>query len=353
MGGLNLAQIHPAAFCHPADRRATAALKKVPLLPELMRSLSRWNLEAQVCSHFTHSSIKLSGTQLPTLWRMVNEVAEALCLPPPEAYVSGDPFPNALAFGVERHTVVLTGSLIDLMTDEELKAVITHELAHVLCQHMLYRQVGLALAREASQEIAKFLPAGLVEKPLTRLLAAWYRSAEYSADRAALLILDDPEPLASCLARLAGVPRRFAGEFDLRLFAEQADSYEDSSTFWSRLVTFDLGATSTHPEPAKRAAEILRWAQSEEYRRIRNGEYLTWLEAEAAEKIRIEGVRSCPLCGSAVGELAVCPNCELPQDPALQRLCPRGHPNSVDWKFCKADGLSLSGTPTRSGSPGR
>lgn len=328
-------------------------MRKVPLLPEVLRAVSRLKVEEEVRAHFMFYSIQLGPHQLSTVWRMVHEVAESLCMPPPDAFVSGEGGTNAFAFGVERQTVVLTRGLVDMMTDRELRAIITHELAHGLCQHLLYRNVGLALAGGTARQLVKLFPSRLVNETLGRLIYAWYRSAEYSADRAALLVLDDPEPLASCLGRLAGLPKRFAAEFDLRLFAEQIKAYEAKATLWSRLMTFDLGAFASHPEPARRAVAILEWARSEEYQRIRSGDYLTRVEGEAFDQVQIEGVRSCPLCGRPVGELAVCAGCSLPQDPEHQCLCSRGHLNAASWKFCKSCGQSLSEAATGSGSPDR
>lgn len=350
---MRIGQIHPNAFCHPADRRATEALRTVPLLPDLLRAVSRLKIEEQVRAHFMFHGIQLGQRQLPTLWRLVHEVAESLCMEPPDAFVSREGGVNAFAFGVERQTVVLTSGLVDMMTDRELRAIITHELAHGLCQHLLYRNVGLALAGGTARQLVKLLPSRLVDESLSRVVYAWHRAAEYSADRAALLVLDDPEPLASCLGRLAGLPSRFAAEFDLQLFAAQIKAHEAKTTLWSRLMTADLGTLASHPEPARRAVAILEWSRSEEYRRIREGDYLTRIEGEAFEQVQIEGVASCPLCGRPVGRLAVCPGCALPQDPGHQRRCPRGHVNAAVWPFCKSCGKPVSAGTAGSESPGR
>lgn len=348
-----IGQIHPNAFCHPADRQASEALSKVPLLPEALRLVSRLQVEEQVRAHFLFHSIQLGPKQIRSIWLMVHEVAESFGMPPPDVYISGEGGANAFAFGVERHTMVLTGSLVDMMTDRELRAIVTHEMGHMLCQHMLYRHVGLALAGSAASQLVKLLPSRLVNESLSRALYAWYRSAEYSADRAALLVLDDPEPLASCLGRLAGLPKRFAKEFDLRVFADQVNVFESSATPWTRFVTFDLGAFSSHPEPARRAVAILEWARSEEYQRIRAGDFLTRMEGEAGEVLKIEGVQSCELCGRPVGEKPICRYCQLPRDPALQTHCRHGHVNAAAWKFCKSCGNPLREEPAHTGTLGR
>jgi Zn-dependent protease with chaperone function len=340
MGAVQFSQIHPRAFTHPADRRATSALEQLPLLPELLKKISQHGVEERFRAHHMYNAVQLGPCQLPSLWRMVHEVAERLCIPAPTTYLTRSGGVNAMAFGRHAHSIVLTSGLVDLMYERELEGIIAHEMGHNLCQHMLYMGVGLALVTGAMPVLVKALP--LVEQSVAGLFFAWFRAAEYSADRAAILILEDPEPLTQSLCRLAGVPRRCEQEFDLRLFAEQVKNYDEEATLWSKIVTFDMGLYLTHPEPARRVGAILEWAQSEECRTILGGRYLTRFEAEALDQVQIEGVPSCPLCRRAVGQVEVCGYCGLPQDQTQQQRCRFGHPAAKDWKFCKADGTALN-----------
>lgn len=345
MGSVQFSQIHPRAFTHPSDRRATTAFEQVPLLPELLKKISQLKIEETFRAHHMYNSIQIGPRQLPSLWRMVHEVAERLCIPAPKTYVSRQGGTNAFAFGRNTHSIILTSGLVDMMTDRELQGIIAHEMGHILCQHMLYMGVGLALSNKA-MPLTKVLPG--LEESLMGLFFAWFRAAEYSADRAALLILEDPEPLAQALSRLAGVPRRFEAEYDLRLFVEQVKNYDEEATLWSKVVTFGMGLFLTHPEPAKRVGALLEWAESEEYRAILSGRYLTRFEAEALEQVQIEGLRSCRLCNKPVGQASVCSGCGLVQDPRQQQICPNGHASGIDWKFCKACGADLKPSARRS-----
>lgn len=343
MKGAQLAQIHPRAFAHPYDLKATEALRKVPFLDTVLRKVAELNIEERFRADQMFSSIRLGPNQLPSLWRMVHEVAERLGMPQPTAYVSRQTGANAFAFGRQNHSIVLTTELVDLMLDKELEAIIAHELAHILCQHMLYRDVGLALATGtvALTPISKLTPSAIHDS-LSAVFQAWSRSAEYTADRAALLVLEDPEAFVSCLSKLAGVPKRYLSEFDPRQFAEQVDEYHETATTWSKLVTWNLSLMRSHPEPAKRAAALLDWAESEEYRAILAGNFPTILDGERDEQVVIPGVRSCPLCNRPVADLPVCGHCGLEQDPSRQGTCPRGHLVTLGWKFCKSCGCELS-----------
>jgi Zn-dependent protease with chaperone function len=345
VSAVQLSQIHPHAFTHPLDRKATSALQQTPFLPDLLKKISQLGVEERLRAYYMHHSIQLGPRQLPSLWRMVNEVAERLGIDPPRAYVAREHGANAFTFGEHSHSIVLSSQLVDMMSDRELTGVIAHEMGHILCEHILYthvgltltRHVGLTLAGVAIPALAKLIPG--LGASLGALFFAWYRAAEYSADRAAVLILEDPEPLARCLSRLAGVPRRFEPEqFDLRLFVEQVKDYDEGKTTWSKIATIGMETFSDHPEPARRARAVMEWAGSSEYREILAGRYPTRFKVAAETAVQIEGVRHCPCCSRPVGQAAACGYCGLIQDARWQTTCPRGDVAGIDWKFCKVCG---------------
>lgn len=342
MDSRQLAQIHPNAFTHPHDQSALTALSQIPLVPQILRKAAHLHVEERFRAHHMRNSIHLGPRQLPSLWRLVNQVAEKFSARPPDTYVTAVGGANAFAFGLENRSLVLTSKLVDIMPERELEAIIAHELSHMLCQHMLYRNVGLFLTLHSMGLLVQLAPTKLVSHSVKMAYAAWSRAAEYSADRAAILILRDPEAMVGCLSRLAGVPESLQNEFDPRLFAEQATEYEESATLWSRLVTLDMGLLDSHPEPSQRAAAVLEWAESDQYRAILDGRYPTLWEVETEDRILIEGFHHCPLCKDPIGALETCPRCGLDQRPECQRVCRNGHPASIHWRFCKACGVELA-----------
>lgn len=352
MGSIHFSQIHPRAFAHPYDREATAALEKVPLFPDVLTKVAELRIERIFRAHHMMNSIQVGPRQFPSIWRTVHQTAERLGIEAPLTYLTRQGGINAFAFGRSTHSLVLTSGLVEAMTDREIEGIIAHEMGHMLCQHMLYMGVGLTLTSGAlpSLGLAKLLP--FVEQALYRAFFAWFRAAEYSADRAAVLILEDPEPLADCLSRLAGVPGRFEREFDRSLFVEQVKNLQLEQTPWTRIVTFGMDAFLTHPEPAKRVGALLDWASSEECKAILRGRYLTKFRVQALERVEIPGVSSCALCRSPVGKAPICPVCGLDQDPRQQQTCLNEHVNNINWKFCKDCGHTLSGRAAGIGSPG-
>jgi len=95
--------------------------------------------------------------------------------------------------------------LLELMDDDEVMAVTGHELGHIKCGHALYKMMARGLkplvemAGRATLGIGSVVGAGV-----EAALLAWDRRSELSADRAALLTMQDPHPCIAMLMKLAG-----------------------------------------------------------------------------------------------------------------------------------------------------
>lgn len=337
-----IAQIHRSAFAHPEDLAALEALSKIPVLPGLLKALAGVHAEKEAHAHASMNSLRLGPAQFPSLYRIVCRVAQGLGVAVPEAYLSAEDSINAFAFGMNRHTITLTGRLVDLMTDAEIEAIVAHELGHIVCEHMLYKSLGSMLADQA---LSSLVPSPLVSaasSTLTIALKRWSRAAEYSADRVALLVTGNPEQVASMLGRLAGPTLRYAHEYNAMALLEQ-NLEETDPSLMTKLTLFSQELFRTHPDPVKRIGAIMDWSRSEQYHAIRAGRFLTRLEYEAQNQIQIQGLKSCVSCNTPVGQLLECPQCGISQDPNRHGRCGRGHVNDAAWKFCRVCGSAVQG----------
>jgi len=75
----------------------------------------------------------VSESEAPELHRMVEELARAAGIPKPKVGISSLPIPNAFAFGrsVRDGRVCVTEQLLRMLSREELRAVLGHEIAHL------------------------------------------------------------------------------------------------------------------------------------------------------------------------------------------------------------------------------
>jgi Zn-dependent protease with chaperone function len=172
--------------------------------------------------------------------------------------------------------------LLDIMDEDELMAVLGHELGHVKCEHQLYKTMvyllttfGDAILSQAKVPgLDLFLSAGRIG--LEFALMDWSRKAELSCDRAALLATQDIDAVAGGLAKLAGFSRKYVAELNLNEVENQSHACRDLSNenLMIKLVQLEAMRRQSHPYPVLRVKEIRGWARSEVYERIVGGSYL-------------------------------------------------------------------------------
>ena len=322
--------LSPAAFQHPFDVQATENLRKIPLLPNLLKTISSSVFEKQMRLMNIASTVRLGPNQGRPVYEKFTQAAKILDLPDlPEIYISSQYIINAIAFGLDKYQITLYAGLIDYLTEEELLAVIGHELGHVKCQHMLYKTIVYILRTFGMGALYDLLPAGtgrLASLSLQLAILNWERMAELSCDRAALLVVQDPDVVASALSKLAGGSKKILPEIDLESVLAQAQEYEDSDEgFVERLFKVNMMLLQTHPFPVVRVKEIMEWGKGEQYQHIVAGDYLH-ADSSAAlilsepigkicptcKRIVNGSALSCAACGSSLKNAGcVCTNCQI------------------------------------------
>ena len=256
------------SFRHPLDLEATKTLKQIPGLDMMVRNLLSPMAEQVFYVENIASSILVGEKQLPDLHKLLLEACQILDIDPPQLYVRQHPAPNAYTFAMrgKQPFVVIHTSLIEILTPEEIQAVIAHELGHLKCDHSVYlTPVNLLILAAA---IVPNVGAVLAQAIQSQLLE-WVRCAEFTCDRAALLATQNPKVVMSVLMKLAGGSPSLAPQLNLEAFVDQARAYDDiSKTELGEMVKSARTAQLSHPVPVLRAREIDRWAGSQEYQKL-------------------------------------------------------------------------------------
>ena len=166
----------------------------------------------------------VSEQEYPRLHQMVTELAQKAELPnKPKVGVSQLPIPNAFAFGRTKRSsrVCVTKGLLNLLTEDELKAVLGHELSHIkhrdvavitmlsvipMVCYMIYISFlwgGMGRRdRDSGGAIAIGMIA-LVVYFITNLLVMYgSRIREYYADQGSAELGNQPHYLATALYKL-------------------------------------------------------------------------------------------------------------------------------------------------------
>jgi Zn-dependent protease with chaperone function len=273
---IELKGIDPTAFQHPLDRQFADQLKKVKGFETFMTKFMEYGIERIEYVLAIASSVRVGPRQLPKLHEMLLQCCAVLDVPQPDLYVSQGGV-NAFTSGTTTPYIVLEAGLVDLMDDDEVMAVIAHELGHIKCRHVLYKSMArwIGVAGAIIGEVT-FGMGGLLVAPIESALLAWDRRSELSADRASLLAVQEARPCINMLMKLAGGTVRLAGEMDPEEFLAQVRSYgEDmdnrmSDRFYRFLAAMYKG---THPFAIERAKALNDWIDSPEFEQILAGNY--------------------------------------------------------------------------------
>jgi len=172
-------------------------------------------------------AIKMSGAQpvseqeAPGLYQMVRELTTRADLPMPRLYVIPQDQPNAFATGrnPKHSAVAVTRGIMKLLSEDELRGVVAHELAHIGNRDILIQSVAATIGGAITYLAYMLLwfggddesPFGLVGALALVILAplaasliqlSISRQREFSADATGAQITGNPESLASALLRL-------------------------------------------------------------------------------------------------------------------------------------------------------
>ena len=164
----------------------------------------------------------------PALYQMVDELRQRAGLPMPRVYVIPSEQPNAFATGrdPDHAAVAVSQGILRLLTKDELRGVIGHELTHVKHRDILIGTIAATIAgaismlanmaqwafmfgggRSSDDRDGGHPAAGLVMMIVAPIAAmmiqmAISRSREFLADEGGAQIVGNPLSLASALRRL-------------------------------------------------------------------------------------------------------------------------------------------------------
>lgn len=293
----------PSDFIHPEDAAALRQMESIPGFPALVKKFYALGTEKLVYGVNMASYIRLSETQLPELYHRLPPICRKLGIAEPEFYLEMNPMPNAYTFGDTRIFITMTSGLVEMLTDDELDAVLAHECGHILCRHVLYHNMADMIIDGA--DAFGFL--GMLTAPIKYALLYWQRKSELSCDRAGAIVTS-PETVARVMVRLAGGPKAITNDINIEEWAKQADQYEAirNDGLWNKALQTYAVMRTDHPFSAVRVREILKWGATPQYQNIKNRLSVNRLPA---------GVEN------------GCPNCNQQIDPS--------------WQFCRHCGYKL------------
>lgn len=218
----------------------------------------------------------VSAKEEPELHRMVAQLADEAHLPKPRVGISQLTIPNAFAFGRTQRDgrVCVTRGILALLSQDELRAVIGHELSHIKHRDMVIITLLSAIplimywlawttiwggaigGRRGGGGYSALVGLGaFILYFITNLLVLYgSRIREYYADLGSVRLGNTPHHLASALYKLVYGNARFRGKEELkRVEGVKALFLNDPSRAWGEIkelsqVDQDMSGTIDYNE---------------------------------------------------------------------------------------------------------
>jgi Zn-dependent protease with chaperone function len=263
--------ISSRAWEHPADRTALSALRRLRGFDHILKLMSGMLRERQHRLLYLASAARVGPRQFADLDALLDECVDVLDAPAkPELYVMQSATTDTFTIGMDKPFIVISSGLYDLMTHEELRFVVGHELGHALSGHAVYRTMMMHLMRLA-RSFGVVPVGGWALRAIVAALLEWQRKSELSGDRAGLLCSQDLDTAIGVEMKLAGGSR--LDKLDSEAFLAQAREYERTGDMRDGVLKLLNLELQTHPFSVLRAAALTNWVDTGGYGKVMAGDY--------------------------------------------------------------------------------
>jgi heat shock protein HtpX len=192
-----------------------------------------------------YGAVPLDSHKYSQIYAMVADLAAQAQIPMPKLFLIEHPMANAFATGrnPKHASVAVTSGILRLLSEDELRGVLAHELSHVKNRDILIASVAATFAmaisyiasmirwsyfwgssrrNENSSGLGSLIAAIIMPIAAMLIQLAISRSREYEADATGAQISKSPLALASALQKISGSTKEHT--FHAATYAQQAAS---------------------------------------------------------------------------------------------------------------------------------
>lgn len=256
-----------AVYRHPHDVESMEALKKQPGVEQLIAKMKPLSKQNYAEAFFAANGLRVNESQYPSLYAKLKAACRILGFAKiPNLYLSFESlYGNEFAFsaGDVDPFIVLSPDIFKLFNDKDILALIGRELGHIHCHHMplkstvdnLYVVLHKAFKKNSLSNLAEG-----ISLPIQQALFTWRLKANLSADRTAMLVVQEEKAIFSLLMKLAGGTEQEANleafvtqanQLNLQLVDEWLEHYWQQFSYQKHVSAFATW----------RAAELIAWSR--------------------------------------------------------------------------------------------
>ena len=237
----------------------------------VMNFISYFYSDSIVLRHY--QAVEVGPREAQGLYGIVERLSQKANLPMPKVYIIPEQTPNAFATGrnPSNAAVAVTEGLLQLLDEEEVEAVIAHELSHVRHYDILVGTIAATIAgaigmianmmqfgamfggneRNRVNPIVMILLAIILPLAAAVIQMAISRNREYMADEGAARLTRHPEWLQSALAKLSSYNARST----IQEATQESAHMFIVNPFSGKDISF-ASLFSTHPSTEDRIARL-------------------------------------------------------------------------------------------------
>lgn len=249
------------SYLYPGDEAAIQTVNSIPGLDKLLTFISKNSVERFYDVTLTSSYLKLTEKTAPEIYQMYLRACRRFGVEtPPDVFLHRSYSFDAFLFGVESPKILLSSSLLEMLSPQELEVFLASDAAAIKAGHGM---IGLLLMAVNTFGNALPLPKSLLTYPLVQ----WKRQSYYTYDRARLLYCEDYD-LTTKLIGYGEVPEDIMEHITLEDRMRQNEEFlqiNGGAGAAKALQTLSIA----RPWNASRMIELYNWVESGAYQSMK------------------------------------------------------------------------------------
>jgi hypothetical protein len=267
MGRKNLKHLDLNQILDSEDEKTLHSLDKIPGFKDLLVDVVSTVRERYMDIEWMGNGVCISQTSYPRLYNVLKDVCKTLGYNRVPTFSLEWNYNIAMATeGVENPRITALSGTIDILSDDELRFLIGHEIGHLMSGHKPYHM----LLTTIYSPLMNIIPNPTITLGAFRpLLLKWYRASDFTADRFGLLACQDINVVLSAMIKMAGLPLKYHSSINVDSFIKQAGDFERMFSGISDQFIANLSLNAAcSPWLVARAAKLYKWYKSNNYKNI-------------------------------------------------------------------------------------